>query len=140
MQDFITRLELAGRELRNQVAQAKWLDALLEAFKQLRHGMDPTEVLVEHAEVRDELSWLITLEPRRPLLTSPDKSVSLERIALPQETRPTLFGVKEAMLGVDSDVKLGAPLDTWAHEARGSSARIFQGELATQSGTSRRAA
>jgi len=102
--------------------------------------MDPTEVLVEHAEVRDELSWLITLEPRRPLLTSPDKSVSLERIALPQETRPTLFGVKEAMLGVDSDVKLGAPLDTWAHEARGSSARIFQGELATQSGTSRRAA
>jgi hypothetical protein len=140
MQDFITRLELVGRELRNQIAPARWLDALLEAFKQLRRGVDPTEVLVEHAEVRDELGWLIALEPRRPLLTSPDKSISLERISPPQETRPTLFGVKEAMLGMPSGILLGAPLDTWAHEARGSSARIFQGELATMSGAARPAA
>jgi serine/threonine protein kinase len=140
MQDFITRLELVGREMRSQIAPAVWLDALLESFKQLRRGVDPTEVLVEHPEVRDDLGWLITLEPRRPLLTSPDKTVSLERIPLPQETRPTLFGVKEALLGMETGVKLGAPLDTWAHEARGSSARIFQGELASLSGASRPAA
>ena len=74
LQDFITGLELVGRELRNQVAPAVWLDALLDSFKLLRRGADPTEVLVAHPAIREELGWLIALEPRRPLLASPDKA------------------------------------------------------------------
>jgi serine/threonine protein kinase len=140
LQDFITRLELVGRELRNQIAPSPWLDALLDAFKQLRRGADPTEVLVSHSEIREELGWLITLEPRRPLLASPNKTISLERLAMPGQARPTLFGIKQAALGQESGVRLGAPLDTWAHEARGSSARIFLGELSTLDGAQRKAA
>lgn len=137
LQDLITRLELVGRELRNQIAPATWLDALLDAFKKLRRGADPTEVLVEHPEVREDLGWLIILEPRRPLLASPNKTIVLDRLATPQQTRPTLFGVKESALGQASGIKLGAPLDTWAHEARGSSARVFQGELSGFGGSNR---
>lgn len=138
--DLITRLELVGRELRNQIGPAAWLDDLLEAFKQLRRGMDPTEVLVQHPNLRDELGWLMVLEPRRPLLASPNKAISLERLAAPQETRPTLFGIKEEVLGREGGVKLSIPLDTWAHEARGSSARIFQGVLPGLADNSRTAA
>jgi serine/threonine protein kinase len=140
LQDLSTRLELVGRELRNQVAPAVWLDALLDAFKQLRRGADPTEVLVEHSEIREELGWLMVLEPRRPLLASPNKTISLERLAAPVQARPTLFGVKQTVLGQETGVRLGAPLDTWAHEARGSSARIFQGEMSGLDGPHRQAA
>ncbi len=140
LQDWITHHELIGRDLRNQVAPAEWLDSLLEAFRQLRRGADPTDVLVAHPEVRDALGWLIELEPRHPVLVSPNKTISIERIALPTESRPLLFGVKEAALGSDAGVKLGAALDAWVHEARGSSARVFLGQLAAISGPPRHAA
>jgi len=140
LQDFVTRLELRGRELRNQIAPAAWLDDLLEAFKLLRKGVDPTDVLVQHAPSRAFLDWLISLEPRRPLLASPGKTVQVERKDQPPETRPTLFGQKEAPLGGKSGLRLQEPLDTWVPEARGSSARLFSGSLPDQDGSRRPAA
>jgi hypothetical protein len=90
LQDFVTRLELAGREIRNRTGAAGWLDAILSALRQLRKGSDPTEVLMENPLARNELAWLLVLEPRRPLLASPDKPVYLERQVSPSQL-PTFW-------------------------------------------------
>jgi serine/threonine protein kinase len=127
--DFVTRLELIGRDLRNQIAPTPWLDSLLDAFKQLRMGEEPTEVLIQHPDLRNELGWLISLEPRRPLLTSPNTIANLERETRLVTPRPALYGIKEALLGHAKGIILSDPLDTWAPEARGSSARLFSGSL-----------
>ncbi len=140
LQDFITRVELDGREFRNQIGPSNWLDALLDSFKQLRKGAEPTDVLMEHPQARDELAWLIVLEPRRPLLVSSNRALSLERFPTPDEERPVLYGTKESALGVDDGILLSDPLDTWVSEARGSSARVFIGELPLTKGARRQAA
>lgn len=140
LQDFITRLELRGRDFRNQIARAEWLDDLLEAFKLLRKGVDPTDVLVDHPQSREFLDWLISLEPRRPFLASPGKTIHPERKDIEQDIRPTLFGSKDAHLGGKLGILLQDPLDTWAPEARGSSARLFSGSLPDQDGGRRTAA
>jgi len=129
LQEFITRHELTGRELRNQVGPATWLDSLLEAFKQLRRGSEPTDVLTEHTDIRTDLNWIIALEPRRPLVISPDKPVLLERNPQSKIQQPKLFGIKESSLFSKSGISLFDPLDTWVPEARGSSARLFSGCL-----------
>ena len=129
LQDFVTRLELEGREIRNQVGPAPWLDALLSAFKDLRKETDPTQVMMEHPEARDDIAWILELDPRRPLLASPNKPIFLDRQP-PEHTRaPIQFGVKENNLGHKNGLALSNPLDTWVPEARGSSARVFQGTL-----------
>jgi len=110
--DFITRMELSGRELHNQIGSAAWLDSLLDAFKQLRKGEDPTQVLVEHPDVREDINWLISLEPRRPLLSSRGKPIVLERKAKSIYQRPTLYGIKETSLGARTGFSLSEPLDT----------------------------
>jgi serine/threonine protein kinase len=129
LQDFITRLELTGRDLRNQIAPIPWLDTLLEAFKQLRKGEEPTEVLIQHPDLRNDLGWLISLEPRRPLLTSANTNLTIERQASQEIPRPTLYGIKESVVGEARGIIFSDPLDTWAPEARGSSARLFTGSL-----------
>lgn len=129
LQDFVTRLELEGREIRNQVGPAAWLDALLATFKDLRKGADPTQVMMGHPEVRDNIAWLLELDPRRPLLASLDKPVYLERLLLDHAQPPIQFGVRECALGQGNDLFLKDPLDNWVPEARGSSARVFQGML-----------
>ncbi len=133
LQDFITREELIGRELRNQIAPAVWLDQLLDAFKQLRKGAEPTDVLVESLDIRSLLGWLVSLEPRRPLLSTPGKLINLERSERPFEKVSTVSGIKETLLGGKKEFKLAEPLDTWSPEARGSSARLFLGSLPTLS-------
>lgn len=134
LHDFITRQELVARELRNQIGSAGWLDDLLQAFKQLRKGAEPTDVLVEHSDLRTELGWLVALEPRRPLLAAPGKSISLGR--LPQATPPSppVLGMKESSIGPSGGIRFIQPLDTWVPEARGSSARAFRVEVETGSG------
>jgi len=134
LQDVITRLELSGRELRNQVGSAPWLDALLEALRQLRRGADPAEVLVQIPQVRDDLGWLLALEHEQPPWVSPNKTLRLERLPAGQAVPPSLFGMKEAPLGETRGLLLGEALDTWAPEARGSSARLFLGQLGTPAG------
>jgi serine/threonine protein kinase len=41
----------------------------------------------------------------------------------------SLYGSKQGYLGPDEDLLLTEPLDTWVPEARGSSARVFMGQL-----------
>ncbi len=138
--EFITRMELTGREFRNQIASAPWLDDLLEAQKQLRKGEDPTDVLLKHPISRDELDWLISLEPRRPLLLSSDTLPVIERQSRDSNPTPSVYGVNETELGVGKGIILADPLDTWASEARGSSARLFIGTLSSQDKTHRTSA
>ena len=140
LSDWIARMELTGRDLRNQVGPAVWLDGLLEAFRQLRKDLDPTDVLVQHPEIREDLGWLIAMEPRRPLLASPGRQIRLERAPAPLAEKPTLFGLKESPLGSPKGLLLDAPLDTWTPEARGSSARLFYGRLPALAGELRPAA
>lgn len=133
LQDFITHQELVARELRNQVGPAEWLDNMLDAFKQLRKGAEPMDVLVEHAMLRDELGWLVSLEPRRPLLAFPGRTISLDRLPLPNPTRPLVLGTRESAIGREG-IRLISPLDAWVPEARGSSARVFLSDAESASG------
>jgi serine/threonine protein kinase len=128
LQDYVTRLELEGRELRNHVGQAIWLDSILEAFSKLRKNTEPTAVMMEHAELRTDLAWLLELDPHRPMIASPNKQIKLEREP-DQPAVSMLRGVKEGLLGEKEGIILGEPLDTWVPEARGSSARVFLGYL-----------
>jgi serine/threonine protein kinase len=136
LQDFVTRLELEGREIRNHVGSAPWLDSILSAFKELRKGADPTQVLMENPEAYDYFTWLLELEPRRPLFGSLDRPILLERRPQENVRPPSLFGSKQGYLGPDADLFLTEPLDTWVPEARGSSARVFMGQIHESSGNS----
>ena len=86
-------------------------------------------VLIQHPDLRNELGWLITLEPRRPMLTSSNSTITIERQVNAEASRPTLYGMKESVIGETRGILLSDPLDTWAPEARGSSARLFTGTL-----------
>lgn len=140
LQDRLARLELAGRELRNQVGPAAWLDALLDALRQLRRGADPADVLVQLPQLRDDLGWLLALEHEQPIWVTPDRPLRLERLPAPPTIRPSQFGQKEAPLGDPHGLTLGEALDAWASEARGSSARLFLGQLASSGEAPRPAA
>jgi hypothetical protein len=95
---------------------------------------------MENPQVRDDLNWLLRLEPRRPILSSSDQPLVLERLPVQRERQPTLYGVKEAALGQQGDLSLADPLDTWTPEARGSSARVFLAYLGNLSGEPRQVA
>ncbi len=134
LQDFITRHELRGREIRNQIGAAVWLDDILEAFSKVRKGVEPTDVLIQHENLRTDLSWLISLEPRRPLMAMSRGIVQIERKEFQRTIQPAITGIKELRIGTSAGILLGEPLDSWAPEARGSSARIFRGNVPAQSG------
>lgn len=125
LQDFVTRLELEGRDLRNQVGPAPWLDALLEALSRLRKGAEPANVLMEFSGLRNDLGWLLEIDPNRPILILSEQPVELQRQVQPPSSDYLLYGVKETLLG--QEFSLSEPLDTWVPEARGSSARVFLG-------------
>ena len=132
LQDFVTRYELEGRELRNQVGPASWLDAILSALRQLRRGSEPTEVMMDFTAARPYLAWLLELEPHRPILSTPGKILRLERNPAPSLQEPGLRGIRETRFGEGQEIQLGDLLDTWAPEAAGSSARVFRGLLRGQ--------
>ncbi len=127
LQEFTTRLELRGREIRNQVGPANWLDQCLDAFSRLRKGASPADILLDYPELRIELPWLLYYHPPplRPL-TGP---VQLNRLFMQSEIEWSLSGIRNGTIGSGGELILGEPLDTWASEARGSSARVFIGKL-----------
>ncbi|MCU0489034.1 MAG: hypothetical protein MUE67_08790 [Anaerolineales bacterium] len=132
--DFITSVEFGGRELRNQVGSAEWLDRLLEIFAQIRKGRRPGDLLVEQPELAGYLPWVELLEPRRYVQTQPGRAIPLERQPARLSADLELRGSQEALLGPGKDLLLADPLDTWAPEARGSSARTFTGFVRNQAG------
>ena len=132
LQEYITPLELEGRELRNQVGPARWLDLILDTLTRLRKGANPTDLVFDKPELKTELPWLVDLAPPRPLRTLSSESVRLERQIQPSTSERVVRGIQEARAGKNQAVQLGESLDTWVAESRGSSARVFAGNLRTQ--------
>jgi serine/threonine protein kinase len=127
--EFITEAELSLRELRSQLGPADWLDRLLEGMRQIRKGRKPLELLVEQPDLRAILPWIDTAEMRRYVPSQPARPIPLERRMGLQTLQATVQNVHDGALGQGEDILLAEPLDTWAPEARGSSARAFTGFL-----------
>ncbi|HSF80769.1 MAG TPA: hypothetical protein VLA49_06025 [Anaerolineales bacterium] len=132
--DFLTSIELAGRSLRNRVGGARWLDLILESLKRLRKGVGPVDLIMENPEIANEIPWLHEFQSREILTLPRSRPLTLERDRLAPERVKTVTGVVEGRLGLDLDLRLGGPLDTWVSEAHGSSARVFAGEMRGQAG------
>ena len=132
--DFLTSLELAGRGLRNRVGGAQWLDLILDALKRLRKGAGAVDLIMEHPEITSEIPWLHEFQSREILALPHSRPLSLERDGTMPDRVKTVAGVVEGRLGLDLDLHLEEPLDTWMAEARGSSARVFAGNARDRAG------
>jgi len=127
--DYLTSVELAGRTLRNQVGPSKWLDETLEAFKRLRKGMQSVDLMIEYPEIMQELPWLNEYKSREILSLPHTRLLTLERDNARNYQYNITEGVVEGKFGPKQSMVLAEPLDTWMPEARGSSARVFAGNL-----------
>lgn len=124
---FVTDIEYEGRELRNQVGPAGWLDLILEGCRQLRRGAWPPDLFGSMPLLVREMPWLRRFERRERL-----PAVALEGEPEPEPISPPfapLNGTVRGKLGPKEDLYLTEPLDAWVPEARGSSARVFGGLL-----------
>lgn len=132
--DFMARLELEGRELRNRVGPAHWLDIILNTLQRLRKGTRAGDLISGNPDLLGLMPWIsrVGWVPSQP--TAPAKPVRLTREVIPQNHRSTIDEVKASRLGQSQGFLLGDPLDTWAPEARGSSARVFLGFLRNADG------
>jgi len=118
--DTVTTLELEGRELRNTVGSAVWLDALLDGLKALRRGVYPADVLQGSPDLETEMPWLKRFRRKdavQPQTTGNPPASNIFR------------GLTENPFGPGHEMELAESLDTWAPEARGSSARVFLARL-----------
>lgn len=132
--DFVIEVEWRGREFRNHIGPASWLDLYLELFQQLRKGSWPADLLLLHPELRSEMPWLIEYEPGQQSVFEIARPVRLEREISNTSPAMVIQGILPGVLGQDQDFFLTEPLDTWAPEARGSSARVFNGFLRNPAG------
>lgn len=132
LQDFITRYELEGREIKNRIGPASWLDGTLAALRQLRKGGEAAETLVSHPEARPYLSWLLNFESHQPVLSIPGKKLQIERKNNPEPEDPGLRGIHECRIGDGQEIQLQKAMDNWAPEAFGSSARVFLASIKGQ--------
>ena len=126
--EWITSVEFFGRELRNQVGPAGWLDAILENCKQIRKGVWPSDLALSRPESVREMPWLTRFDRKEHVRTllegEPQTQPAVDSAELPQ-----IHGVEEDRLGPDAGMILLEPLDAWMPEARGSSARVVSGIL-----------
>jgi serine/threonine protein kinase len=127
--DYVTSVELEGRRLRNQVGPAGWLDAILDALKRLRKQAKHADLIMEHPELLTEIPWLSEHRSREILSLPRTRPLTLERDTSAPNTTGAVRGVQDGKLGLNQDLFLAEPLDTWIPEARGSSARVFNGYL-----------
>ena len=127
--DYLTSVELAGRTLRNQVGPSKWLDETLEAFKCLRRGARTVDLMIEYPEIMHELPWVNEHKSREILSLPHTRPITVERDNDKQYPATITEGVVEGKFGPHQSMVLAEPLDTWMPEARGSSARVFAGNL-----------
>jgi len=127
--DYLTSVELAGRLLRNQVGPCKWLDETLEAFKRLRRGTRSVDLMIEYPEIMHELPWLNEYNSREILSLPHTRPLTLERDNARYYPSNITEGVVEGKFGPNQGMVLAEPLDTWMPEARGSTARVFAGNL-----------
>jgi serine/threonine protein kinase len=134
LEDFVTDLEFEGRDLRNTVGPAPWLDMILEGCKKLRRGAWPSELIASSPAFLREMPWLKKFE--RDDFVPPVQVVDEPEAVKPRRSAgpPTLVGAVEGRLGKGQSLQLLEPLDTWVPEARGSSARVYLGKFPAQKG------
>jgi serine/threonine protein kinase len=126
--EFATDLEFEGRELRNHVGPASWLDAILDSLSSLRKGVWPSDLLAANPGLGQELPWLRRFERVERL---PAEVKTAEDEPLPVAV-PSAFDFSKAHEGIfgpqGGELRLVEPMDAWLPEARGSSARVYLGE------------
>jgi serine/threonine protein kinase len=123
---FITDLEYEGRELRNQIGPAGWLDLILDGCGQLRRGAWPPDLFTSLPLLVKEMPWLRRFE-RRERLPAAALDDGASQAESPEFT--PLNGSARGKLGIEQDMALTAALDAWVPEARGSSARVFSAQM-----------
>lgn len=137
---FVTDIEYEGRELRNHIGPATWLDLILDGCRQLRRGVWPPDLILRMPLLVSEMPWLARFEryeklPAQTLPPSAPPNGKPTPLLPDQPVLPPLpIGVLKGKYGLDQDLHLAAPLDTWIAEARGSSARVFAGTLRSSNG------
>jgi serine/threonine protein kinase len=135
--DYAIRMEHAGRLLRSHVGHALWIDTALNLFAMLRSGTRPGDLISENPTIIDDFPWLKHYERKQVPGVKQKQSTLVPQL----QSHPQYIPLKkESMLGQDQDIILSEPLDTWVPEARGSSARVFLGNIRLSNGKSRQAA
>jgi serine/threonine protein kinase len=124
-QDYLTHIELEGRDLRNQVGAARWLDLVLDTLKRLRTGARPADLMMEHPEILSEIPWINEHRSRETLNLPGDQPLNLDRLRVAYQPTAAVHSTREGELGQAKDLFLEKTLDSWIPEARGSSARVF---------------
>jgi serine/threonine protein kinase len=127
--EWITSVELRGRELCNQVGGAAWLDDILEGCKQMRKGAWPSDLALSRPEILRLMPWLARFERHERLAALLEEDAGSGAQAEQESTALALHGVEQARLGEGEALALIEPLDAWMAEARGSSARVVSGLL-----------
>ncbi len=125
--DWLTALEFQGRELRNHVGRAGWLDAILESCKQIRKGVWPSDLFRDDPQILREMPWLKKFEriEKVPAVSDQEQAAETEQAV----AQKTIHGIEDGKLGSDGIISLDGPLDAWMPEARGSSARVVSGSF-----------
>jgi serine/threonine protein kinase len=133
-QDYLTQIELKGRDLRNQVGLARWLDLILDTLKSLRTGARPADLMMLHPEILIEIPWVNEHRSRETLNLPRTQPLNLERLRVVSRPTAAIHTTREGELGRDRDLVLEKALDSWIPEARGSSARVFDAILRDPNG------
>jgi hypothetical protein len=110
LQDYVTRLELQGRDLRNSVGPAGWLDERLNVLSRLRRESDPADLVAEVPLIRDFMGWIFNMETDRPPVNLSTGPVVLDRLPVQIQNQVNFHGSKESGLGSEF---LIITLDSW---------------------------
>jgi len=128
--DFATDLEYEGRELRNEVGSAGWLDGILEGLKAIRQGMWPGDLLAAQPVLLNEMPWLRKFVRNEVLAKVLNPNSLIQAV-------PSILGVRDTRYGPENELSFVEPLDAWMPEARGSSARVYLAAYRTHAGEQR---
>ncbi|HVP21947.1 MAG TPA: serine/threonine-protein kinase [Anaerolineaceae bacterium] len=126
--EWITALEFDGRELRNQVGPAGWLDEILKSCRQIRKGVWPSDLFKSDPAIIREMPWLRRFERVEKLPVLQDEPAPADQPE-PSTVFVEIHGIQEGRLGPGGNLALVEPMDAWMPEARGSSARVVLGLL-----------
>lgn len=135
LQEYVTGLEFEGRELRNQIGPAGWMDGILDGMKHLRRGTWPADLLEERPALLGEMPWLQKYERNEKI-----SRLLRPTLNLPLPGLPAFNGSLEGRCGPEGDVSFLEPMDAWVPEARGSSARVYRASFRANNGERHEAA
>lgn len=127
LQNYTGDLEFEGRELRNRIGPASWLDGILEALKAIRLGSWPGDLFLAQPGLLGELPWLQVYGRAENLRKAIQPHIKPAPL-------PVLSGRRETRFGPEGEIKILEPLDAWMPEARGSSARVYLSTYRTSGG------